>query len=63
MDPTVLPGDDVTTMTRLIACPAPPRQDAQFTLYAGVGHDAWTRTYDLSAGHDIYTWLLAQRKP
>ena len=23
---------------------------------------AWTRTYDLSAGHDIYAWLLAQRR-
>ena len=20
--------------------------------------DAWSRTYDLSAGHDIYAWLL-----
>jgi predicted esterase len=62
-DPTVNIGNDRDTMTNLIACPQPPRQDAQFTVYPGVGHDSWSRTYDLSAGHDIYTWLLQQKKP
>ncbi len=62
-DPTVTIGNDRETMTRLIACPAPPRQDARFTVYPGVGHDSWSRTYDLSAGHDIYSWLLLQSKP
>lgn len=38
-----------------------PRSDARMVIYPGVGHDAWTRTYDLSSGHDIYAWLLAQR--
>jgi len=33
------------------------------TVYPGVGHDSWTRTYDLSAGHDIYTWLLSFSQP
>lgn len=32
------------------------------TIYPGVGHDAWTRTLDLSAGHDIYRWLLEHRR-
>jgi|APLak6261675434_1056106.scaffolds.fasta_scaffold00372_13 predicted peptidase len=59
----VLIGPDRDTMTLLIACPMPPRKDARFTEYPGVGHDSWTRTYDLSAGHDLYTWLLAQTKP
>ncbi|WP_199724247.1 hypothetical protein [Corallococcus sp. AB011P] len=29
------------------------------TLYPGVGHDSWGRTYDGSAGHDVYAWLLS----
>ncbi|XIG75374.1 phospholipase [Streptomyces sp. SGAir0957] len=31
----------------------------RFTRYPGVGHDAWTRTYD---DPDFYEWLLAQRR-
>jgi len=31
---------------------------ALLTLYPGVGHDSWTRTYSGSAGHDIYSWML-----
>ncbi|MDP3275497.1 MAG: PHB depolymerase family esterase [Deltaproteobacteria bacterium] len=49
-------------MTSLIACPSPPRKDARMTIYPGVGHDSWSRTYNLSAGHDIYAWLLSQRR-
>jgi len=33
--------------------------DAQLTIYRGVGHDAWTRTYD---DPGFYTWLLAHRR-
>lgn len=62
MDPTVSPGDDELVMPKLIACPQ-PRRDQQFTLYPGVGHDAWSQTFDLSAGHDVYAWLLANPKP
>ena len=40
-----------------MACPQ-PRRDAELTVYPGVDHDSWTRTYDLSADHDIYDWLL-----
>ncbi|MFY1824558.1 dienelactone hydrolase family protein [Myxococcus fulvus] len=32
---------------------------AKLTLYQGVGHDSWSRTYSGSAGHDIYTWMLS----
>lgn len=39
-----------------------PRPEARMVIYPGVGHDAWTRTYDLSSGHDIYAWLLAHRR-
>lgn len=31
----------------------------QFTLYPGVGHDSWTRTYE---NPDLYHWLFAQRR-
>ena len=49
-------------LTALMACPMPPRRDARLTIYPGVGHDSWTQTYDLSAGHDIYTWMLGQSR-
>lgn len=61
-DTKVLPDDDKFVMPKLIACPQ-PREDQQFTLYPTVGHDAWTQTYNLSAGHDIYAWFLANPKP
>lgn len=61
-DPVVAPAGSIDPMTSLIACPMPPRRDAVLTIYPGVGHDSWSRTYDLSAGHDIYTWLLAQTR-
>jgi predicted peptidase len=58
VDASVNIAGDNATMPKFIACPKPPKTDAQYTVYPGVGHDAWTRTYDLSAGHDIYTWML-----
>lgn len=61
-DGTVAFSGSQVPMQGLAACPSPPRKDAKFTVYPGVGHDSWSRTYDLSAGHDIYTWLLAQSK-
>jgi hypothetical protein len=30
----------------------------ELTVYPGVDHDSWSATYDMSAGHDIYDWLL-----
>jgi hypothetical protein len=39
-------------------CPSPPRQDVVLTIYPGVDHKSWDRTYDLSAGNDVYSWLL-----
>lgn len=37
--------------------PAPKK-----VIYQQSGHDAWTKTYDLTAGHDIYTWMLSHKK-
>jgi predicted peptidase len=50
-------------MATLSQCPAPPLREATMTVYPGVDHDSWTQTYDLSAGHDIYSWLLQWTKP
>ena len=44
-------------------CPSPPLIEAKLTIYPGVKHDSWTKTYDLSAGHDIYAWLLKFKHP
>jgi predicted peptidase len=57
-DTTVSPTGTTYPMTNLMACPSPPRRDAEMTIYPGVGHDSWSRTYDLSAGHDVYAWML-----
>jgi len=58
-DPTVDPAGSVEPMRRLKRCTHPRPVDARLTVYPGVGHDAWERTYDLSAGHDVYSWLLS----
>jgi predicted peptidase len=33
--------------------------DVKLTVYPGVGHDAWTRTYD---NPELYEWLLEHRR-
>jgi predicted esterase len=62
-DIIVSPAGDNTDMPKFIACPQPPRKDVLYTVYPGVDHDAWTRTYDVSSGNNIYTWLLTQKRP
>jgi predicted peptidase len=32
----------------------------KFTLYEGVTHDCWTRTFE---NPELYSWLLEHRKP
>jgi len=65
-DPVVPPAGTIEPMTHLMACPAAsvaggasPREQ-RLTVYPGVGHDSWTRTYALGAPirDDIYAWLL-----
>ena len=46
----------------LHACKNPPPNEVKLTVYPDADHDAWTRTYDGSAGHDIYEWLLDQER-
>lgn len=61
-DTIVPPAGTTQAMERLMACDPPP-SDLRMTIYRGVGHDSWTHTYDLSTGHDIYTWLLRFTRP
>lgn len=61
LDPAVPPAGSIEPLAQLNAC-SPPPLDAKLTLYPGVAHDSWTRTYDLSAGNDVYGWLLSHTK-
>lgn len=56
-DKTVAVSGTTTPVTKLQSC-ASPKPEATATIYPGVGHDSWARTYDGSAGHDIYTWMM-----
>jgi len=40
-------------------CPSPPAKENTKTPLPGVDHNSWDMTYDLSAGHDPFTWMLA----
>ncbi|MDX2091281.1 MAG: hypothetical protein SFX73_25710 [Kofleriaceae bacterium] len=62
VDDIVPVAGSTTPLYGLAGCASPPRKDALLTLYQGVGHNSWTQTYDLSAGHDIYAWLLTHHK-
>ena len=57
-DGTVNMSGSVNMVNAINACSPPPSVLAQLTIYPGVGHDSWTRTYDGTAGHDIYAWML-----
>ena len=48
-------------ITDLEACDPPP-EDLELTIYPDARHDAWTRTYDLSAGHNVLAWFLDHRR-
>lgn len=48
----------IEPMNDLMDCPAVPDAGVELTVYSGVDHDSWSRTYDLTAGHDIYLWFL-----
>jgi hypothetical protein len=57
-DDVVAAAGSSEPIRNLSACPQ-PRRDAELTVYAGVDHDSWTRTYFvLRDGPDIYDWLL-----
>ncbi|MDC0720385.1 hypothetical protein [Nannocystis bainbridge] len=59
-DPTVNVSGTIVPVEGLQACD--PKPDVEMVIYPGTGHDSWSKTYDLSAGHDIYSWLLERYK-
>lgn len=62
-DEDITHAGTVDPITSLQECPEPPRREVALTVYSGADHDSWTQTYDLSAGHDIYEWLLRYTRP
>ena len=61
-DGTVSPNGSINPIENLNECDSPAPVEAKLTIYPGVGHNSWDRTYDGSAGHDIYGWLLGHSK-
>ncbi len=61
-DGTVNVSGSINMINALNACTPAPAVTPKLTIYPGVGHDSWTRTYDGSAGHDIYSWLLSYHR-
>lgn len=61
-DGTVNVSGSVNMVNAINACAPAPAVAARMTIYPGVGHDSWGRTYDGTAGHDIYTWMLQHRR-
>lgn len=70
-DTTVDVAESVAMTDAINACSPPPKERARLTLYRGVGHDSWSRTYDLSGMNaaevdgsrdpydvSVYDWLL-----
>lgn len=60
-DDEISPAGSIEPLTNLADCPS--AEDHTLTIYPGVGHNSWTETYDLSAGNDVYTWLLTFTRP
>lgn len=59
----VVPVAGITSPIKALnTCTDPAPVDLRLTIYPKAGHDSWTRTYDLSAGHDIYAWLLQHQR-
>jgi hypothetical protein len=47
----------------LRSCTDPQPGEIHLTVYPDADHDAWSRTYDLSAGHDVFAWMLQHTRP
>ena len=72
-DESVPPSGSIGGVDEVNRCH--PRSRALLTIYPGVGHDSWTRTYAPAArfdartgrpaakGVNVYQWLLGDRRP
>ncbi|MEH0158259.1 Ig-like domain-containing protein [Limibacter armeniacum] len=61
-DGTVVVNGTINAINQINGCRTEDEPEAIMTIYPTGGHDAWTKTYDGSAGHDIYTWMLGFTK-
>jgi predicted peptidase len=61
MDPTVSSQGTIVPVTNLTTM-CDPVPDVQMIIYPSNQHDSWTKTYDLTAGHDIYAWMLQHHR-
>jgi hypothetical protein len=62
MDDILTPNGSAYPIAYLQRCTDPPAVDARLTTYPLSGHDAWTRTYEVSTGLDIYDWMLGYQR-
>lgn len=60
-DDEISPAGSIEPLTKLADCPS--AENHKLTIYPGGDHNSWARTYDLSAGNDVYTWLLGFTRP
>ena len=56
------PRGDAYPINFLRNCTDPPAVDARLTVYPNEGHHIWNETYNLSAGFDIYSWMLSHTR-
>lgn len=61
-DGTVNSQGSITMINAINACNPKPKVDALLTIYDASGHDAWTKTYNGSAGHDVFAWMAKYSK-
>ena len=62
VDPIVETTGSTDMVDALNNCQPPGIYSPILTIYPEEGHDAWKRTYDGSAGHDIFSWMLSYKK-
>lgn len=74
-DDVVDPSGSIGQVRAINGCAPRPREKAILTLYPGVAHDSWTRTYDPASrfdprtgkpdaeGVNIYQWMLMHERP
>ena len=60
-DETIPAAGTIEPIDHLATCPS-AGQEFKKTIYATASHDSWTATYDLSAGNDIYAWMLSKSR-
>ncbi len=59
LDDIVPPVHIEGPMDQIRTCAGSDAAEMELTVYPDTDHDAWNRTYDLTAGNDIYSWMLA----